>query len=74
MSEDIQKYLDEKKLKAEEISMEIGYEHLSIAEILRKILPEEVKDRDIPSGYELVGDIAHMNLTGKLFDFRYAIG
>jgi tRNA (guanine37-N1)-methyltransferase len=28
----------------------------------------------VPSGFETIGDIAHMNLTGKLFDYRYLIG
>lgn len=28
----------------------------------------------MPSGFETIGDIAHMNLTGKLFDYRYLIG
>lgn len=40
--------------------------------MLRELLPEDVKD--IPSGFETIGDIAHMNLTGKLFDYRYLIG
>lgn len=36
------------------------------------MLPADIDE--IPSGFETVGDIAHMNLTGKLFDFRYLIG
>ena len=45
---------------------------LDIDEVLKEILPPDVED--IPSGFETVGDIAHMNLTGTLFDHRYAIG
>ena len=44
----------------------------SIAEVLKEILPADVEE--IPSGYETIGDIAHLNLTGKLFDHRYVIG
>ncbi len=43
-----------------------------IGEVLKEILPPDVDE--IPSGFETVGDIAHMNLTGPLFEKRYAIG
>jgi tRNA (guanine37-N1)-methyltransferase len=39
---------------------------------LKDLLPADVEE--VPSGFETVGDIAHMNLTGKLFDYRYIIG
>lgn len=36
-------------------------------------MPKDIEE--VPSGFETVGDIAHMNLTGKLFDdYRYLIG
>ena len=36
----------------------------------------EVKfeDRDIPSGFETIGDIAHVNLGKKQFPQRYLVG
>lgn len=40
--------------------------------MLKELLPADVEE--VPSGFETVGDIAHMNLTGKLFDYRYLIG
>jgi tRNA (guanine37-N1)-methyltransferase len=43
-----------------------------IDEVLKELLPPDIDE--IPSGFETVGDIAHMNLTGKLFDYRYLIG
>lgn len=43
-----------------------------IDEVLRELLPSDIEE--VPSGFETVGDIAHMNLTGKLFDYRYLIG
>jgi tRNA (guanine37-N1)-methyltransferase len=42
------------------------------AETLRELLPADIEE--VPSGFETVGDIAHMNLTGKCFDLRYLIG
>ena len=36
---------------------------IPIGEILRELLPPEVDE--VPSGFETVGDIAHMNLLGK---------
>jgi tRNA (guanine37-N1)-methyltransferase len=39
---------------------------------LKELLPPDIEE--IPSGFETVGDIAHMNLTGKLYDLRYLIG
>jgi tRNA (guanine37-N1)-methyltransferase len=40
--------------------------------VLRQVLPSDIEE--IPSGFETVGDIAHMNLTGRCFDLRYLIG
>lgn len=42
---------------------------------LRVILPDSIKDRDIPSGFETIGDIAHMNLQhDDLLKNRFQIG
>ena len=43
-----------------------------IDDVLKELLPPDIEE--IPSGFETVGDIAHMNLTGKLYDLRYLIG
>ena len=45
---------------------------MTLDEVLKEILPHDVDE--VPSGFETIGDIAHLNLTGRLFDFRYAIG
>lgn len=39
---------------------------------MKELLPPDVEE--VPSGFETIGDIAHLNLTGKLFDLRYLIG
>ena len=32
------------------------------------------EEREIPSGFETIGDIVHMNFTKKAFPFRYVVG
>lgn len=43
-----------------------------LADVLRQILPPEFAI--IPSGYEIIGDIAHMNLPDKMLGYKYIIG
>jgi len=48
-------------------------------EALRVIIldPEngvDFDEKDIPSGFETVGDVAHLNLNEKQFPFRYQVG
>ena len=51
--------------------LDLGYEHLSVDEVLRKILPERV---EIPSSFEQVGHIAHLNLRDEVLQFKHIIG
>jgi tRNA G37 N-methylase Trm5 len=39
--------------------VEINYEHLQAEDVLRKLLPPDV---EVPSGFETIGHIAHLNL------------
>lgn len=52
--------------------LHISSSTMSIDEILKQILPEDIGV--IPTGFEIIGDIAHMNLTGKYLDYKYLIG
>jgi len=45
--------------------IELGYEHLTASQILNVLLPDEDK-REIPSSFETVGHIAHMNLPEEM--------
>lgn len=45
--------------------IELGYEHLTANQILDVLLPDEDK-REIPSSFETVGHIAHMNLPEEM--------
>jgi tRNA G37 N-methylase Trm5 len=39
----------------------MGYENFTMNEALKILLPN-LTDKEIPSGFEVIGDIAHMNL------------
>ena len=51
--------------------LQLGYEHLSVEEVLKKILPAGV---EIPSSFEQVGHIAHLNLRDEVLSFKHTIG
>lgn len=46
---------------ADEFKLELSYENYNMSEALKLILPE-LEDQEIPSGFEIIGDIAHLNL------------
>lgn len=82
-TKELEEYLEEKKWEIKEDSVQLTYEHFTtsknqqyliilLGEILKELLPPDLDE--IPSGFETVGDIAHMNLLGKQLDHRYIIG
>jgi len=56
---DFEKYKDYHINK--EYQVEMGYENYTMNEALKILLPN-LTDKEIPSGFEVIGDIAHMNL------------
>lgn len=58
----------------EEVSRTItlGYDNYTKHSILRAILPMQV--REIPSGFEQVGHIAHYNLREEHLPYKHIIG
>lgn len=58
------------ELTTDEVTM--GYDNLGVDEILRRLLPSSI--RDVPSSFELVGRIAHVNLRDEQLPYRYLIG
>lgn len=46
----------------------LGYELLTVEQVLRKILPMEVTE--IPSAFETAGHVAHLNLREEVSHFR----
>jgi tRNA (guanine37-N1)-methyltransferase len=50
-----------------------GYYDMSVEEVLRKLLPKNSVN-EIPSSFELVGHIAHVNLRDDCLPYKYWIG
>jgi len=59
---------------AEETTHELvlGYEHWTAEQVLRAVLPAEISE--IPSSFETIGHIAHVNLRDSQLDYRKLIG
>ena len=50
----------------------LDYSHFSIYAVLRAILPAEQKE--VPTGFEAVGHVAHFNLREEHLPFKNIIG
>jgi len=59
--------LDEYTITEEEV--QVNYNNFSYNDVLKKILPDEA-----PSGFEIIGKIAHLNLREKFLPHKYIIG
>ena len=53
-------------------AIEISYDHFSVDEILRKILPNSI--REVPSSFEMAGHLAHINLREETLPYKHIIG
>ena len=51
--------------------LHLGYEHLSAEQVLRKLLPPGI---DVPSAFEQIGHVAHLNLREEHLPFKEVIG
>ena len=56
----------------DDITIDLKYENFNYDYCIRKLLP--VNLQDIPSSYELIGKIAHMNLREEYLPYRKIIG
>jgi hypothetical protein len=50
-----------------------GYEHLTVDAVLRKLIPED-DVTEIPSSFEQVGHIAHLNLRDEALPYKLLVG
>jgi len=50
----------------------LEYCHWTMPHILKAVLP--VDTREIPSSFETVGHIAHLNLPSELAEYKHLIG
>lgn len=55
----------------EEYNLKLGYDNLSVEEVLQKLLPQ---GSEIPSSFEQAGHIAHLNLRDEMLPFKHVIG
>jgi tRNA (guanine37-N1)-methyltransferase len=53
-------------------TVRITYDDLDADELLRKILPSDTKE--IPSAFETIGSLIHINLREELLPYKYWIG
>ena len=51
-------------------TLQLSYKDFNAEEILRRLLPFD----EIPSAFEVIGDLAHVNLRDELLPFKYLIG
>ena len=56
-----------------ESEVEVEYENMSSDQALERLLSDKVSRKDIPSSFETVGHIAHLNLRPVLFPFKHLI-
>ena len=69
--DDLKDYIKENEILASSHDVDLGYENFTCHEALEKILPEGVM---VPTGFESVGHIAHMNLQEDHMPYKYQIG
>jgi tRNA (guanine37-N1)-methyltransferase len=48
------------------------YADSTVDEVLRKLLPSSIKE--LPSAFEVVGSIAHLNLRDEVLPYKYIVG
>ena len=53
-------------------SLTLGYEHLTVDQCLRRVLPESIGE--VPSSFEQVGHVAHVNLRAEHLPYKEVIG
>ena len=53
--------------------LELKYQHYSAHEVLQAVLPVEIV-KDVPSSFEQIGHIAHLNLREEQLPYKGIIG
>jgi tRNA (guanine37-N1)-methyltransferase len=61
---------EDSEIKEREIKL--NYNNYIWTEALKKIIPKDLEE--VPSGYEIIGNIAHLNLREKYLPYKYYIG
>ena len=71
LPDDVLKKLKQFEPEAVMYQLELNYEHFSTDHILTKVLPEGC---EVPSAFETIGHIAHVNLREPLMEYKHVIG
>jgi len=71
LPEGAQAFVKEKGIESVAHTLTLGYEHCSVETVLKKLLPAGA---DIPSSFETVGHIAHLNLRDEHKGYEGIIG
>ena len=71
LPQNLKDYAKEMEAEVVPYTLTIGYEHLAVEDVLRKILPAGV---EIPSSFEQAGHIAHLNLRPESIPYKHLIG
>lgn len=58
------------KIEVVPYSLTLGYSYWSADHVLKQILPDGV---EVPSSFETIGHIAHLNITGELLPYKDVI-
>lgn len=68
----LDQYLSDENLDYTKHQIRIGYEQMNVGEVLAALLPPEITE--LPSAFETIGHIAHLNLREDLLPWRHIIG
>ncbi|KAK3330216.1 putative undecaprenyl pyrophosphate protein [Apodospora peruviana] len=64
--------VEKKELDVIPYELELGYDYWSHQDIMMSILPEELSD-DIPTGFNVAGHVAHLNLRERYLPYKKVI-
>jgi len=55
-------------------TVEVGFDHLTVSQALRELLPSSIPDEHVPSSFETIGHIARLVLRPEHLPYRFEIG
>eukprot|EP00741_Cyanophora_paradoxa_P006397 tig00001001_g6201.t1 len=71
LPEDVRAQVKAGGYEATSHTLELGYDYFNADHILRKLLPANI---DVPSSYEQVGKLIHLNLRDEQLPYKHLIG
>ncbi|EMD32636.1 hypothetical protein CERSUDRAFT_161607 [Gelatoporia subvermispora B] len=70
---DVREFLEKEGAEFVPYTMELDYDHWTADDILQSVLPEDLAEQH-PSGFAMVGHIAHLNLPEEYLPYKHIIG